>query len=87
VVGFSFNKSSGDLTIKIDLHFTDAQSATDAKDTISGLISLFKGVMQVNEVKDLMNKIEVTVSGVWLNVSLDTTISELESLSQAFPME
>jgi hypothetical protein len=87
VVAFAFDKKSDNLAIKINLHFTGTQSVTDAKDTISGLISLLKGTMQVDEVKDLMDKIEVTASAQWLNVSLDTTISELESLSQSFPME
>lgn len=81
--GMSFDKESQNLTIKIDLHFSDSDSVQDAKDTLSGFITLMKGMMPDLETKNLLGKIDFTASGSWLNISLLTTISELEALSKS----
>jgi hypothetical protein len=83
MLGLSFDKVSQDLTLKIDLHFLDSTSAQDAKDTISGAITLLKGVTPTPEIKNLLGKIEFTTSDVWMTISLKTTISEIEALSKS----
>jgi hypothetical protein len=87
MIGLSFDKLSQDLTLKIDLHFLDLKSVQDAKDTISGTITLLKGVTPTPEIKNLLGKIEFTSSDVWLTISLNTTFSEIESLSKSLPIK
>jgi hypothetical protein len=83
MLGISIDKQSQDLVLNIDLHFLDSTSAQDAKDTISGTITLLKGVTPTPEIKNLLGKIEFTVSDVWMTVSLKTTLSEVEALAES----
>ena len=87
ILGFAINKKADTLTAKIDAHFLNTDSAQDAKDTLSGAISLFKGTLQVPEMKELLGKIEVTVADSWVTIALEITISEIEKLTETFPIE
>ncbi len=84
LVGFVFNKEAEAITIRIDAHFVSTTSAQDAKDTLSGAISLLKGMSQEPEVKELLGAIQVTVSGSSLSIALETTLSQLEKLTESF---
>jgi hypothetical protein len=84
LVGFVLDKQAESITIKIDAHFVSTTSAADAKDTLSGIITLLKGMSQEAEVKDLLGAIQVTVSGSSLTIALQTTLSQLEKLSESF---
>ena len=81
-VGFILSKEAGEVTIRIDSHFTDSPSTQDGKDTISGLISLLKGTVQEQQAKDLMGKVQVTAADSWLSISLRSTVSDLETLGE-----
>ena len=81
-IGFILSKEAGEVTIRIDSHFTDSASAQDGKDTISGLISLLKGTMQKQQAKELMGKIQVTAADSWLSISLTSAVSDLETLGE-----
>ena len=81
VVGISLNVGLEDVTVNLDMHFLDATSAKDAKDTIGGAITLFKGITTNSELKTLLGEIQVNTSDVWTTASLKTTLSELQSLS------
>jgi hypothetical protein len=87
VLSFSFDKAGDNLAIKLFLHFLNASAVEDAQDTLDGLITFMKGMAELDEVKDLLDKIKITTSGVWLDVSLKTTISELEGLSEMLPTD
>lgn len=87
VLSFSFDKNGDNLAIKMFLHFLNASAVEDAKDTLDGLITFMKGMAELDEVKDLLDKVKITTSGVWLDVSLKTTISEMESLSEMLPAD
>jgi len=84
VVGFTLNKELQTITIQIDPHFLSADSAQDAKDTLSGAISLFRGILQVPEQKELLGKIEVSVTDSWLTIAFEITLSEIERLTETF---
>lgn len=84
ILGFALNKESDTITIQITPHFLSTDSAEDAKDTLGGAISLFKGMLQVPEVKELLGKIEVTVTDSWVTITLETTLSEIERLTENF---
>jgi hypothetical protein len=84
VVGFALNKKAETITIQINPHFLSTDSAQDAKDTLSGIISLFKVMLQVPEIKELLGKIEVSAADSWVTIALEITISEIEGLIETF---
>jgi len=84
IVGFSVNKDKETLNIRIEPHFLNTDSAQNAGDTISGAISLFKGMLQEPEIKELLGKVEVTVSDSWMTIAFEITMSEIERLMETF---
>jgi hypothetical protein len=84
LVGFVFNKQAESVTIRIDAHFVSTTSAQDAKDTLSGFITLLKGMSEEADVKDLLDAIQVTVSGSSLSIVLTADLSQLEKFSEGF---
>jgi len=83
IVGFALNKEAETITIQITPHFLSTDSAQDAKDTLSGAIILFRGMLEVPEIKDLLGKIEVSAADSWVTIALEITISEIEQLTEA----
>lgn len=55
--------------------------------TIVGAISLFKGLTKETEVKDLLSKVQVTSSDLWLDISLTATITDLQKMVDTFQKE
>jgi hypothetical protein len=84
VVGFSLNKENDTLNSLIELHFLEADSVQDAQDTISGLISMFKGMMEEPDLKEFLGNIEVSASGSWLTIALETELTQLEEMIETF---
>jgi hypothetical protein len=80
IIGFSINKSAETMTILINPHFLSTDSAQDAKDTVSGAISLFKGITKTPEIKELLGNMEVTVTDSWMTIALEITLSEIEQI-------
>lgn len=83
-VGFTLNKKADIINIQINTHFLSTDSAQDASDTLSGAISLFKGMLQDLEIKELLGKIEVAVTNSWVTIAFDITVSEIEKLTETF---
>ena len=84
ILGFVLNKEAETITIQINPHFISTDSAEDAKDTLSGAISLFKGMLQDPEIKELLGKMEVSVTDSWLTIAFEITLSEIEKLTETF---
>ena len=84
ILGFALNKEAETITIQINSYFLSTDSAEDAKDIISGAISFFKGTLQVPEIKELLAKIEVSVTDLWLTIAFEMTLSEIERLTETF---
>jgi len=84
IIGLLLNKEADAITIRITPHFLSTDSAQDAGDTIGGAITLFKGMLQDPEIKELLGKIEVTVDGSWLTIAFEITLSEIERLTETF---
>jgi hypothetical protein len=87
-VGFALSKSIDTVTIQLDCHFSNAESATNARDTIDGAITLFKGMSpdaQVNPLlKPLLSKIEVGIEGSWVTIELSMNLAEIEGMAETF---
>ena len=84
IVGFALNKEAESITIRINPHFTSTDSARDAKNTLSGAISLLKVMLQVPEIKALLGKMEVSVTDSWVTIAFEITTSEMERLIETF---
>ncbi len=84
VTGFALNKVQETLRIQIDTHFLSTDSAQNAADTITGAISLFKGLLDKPEIKELLEKIEVTVAESWMTIAFDIDLSEIGDMIETF---
>jgi hypothetical protein len=83
-LGFALSKSVETVTIQIDCHFLSAESAIDAKDTLSGAITLFKGMSKDNQLKKLLDKIEVGIDGSWVTIDFSITLLEIKEMIDTF---
>ena len=84
ILGFALSKKAETITIQIDSYFLSADSAQDTKDIINGAISLFKGTLEVTELKELLGKIEVSLIDSQMTIALEVTLPELERLAGIF---
>ena len=84
MIGFSLNKSNETLNARIDAYFLSAESAEDAKDTINGFISLFKGTLEDKKTKDLLGNMEFTVSGSKMTIEFDINLPDIEQLMETY---
>jgi hypothetical protein len=80
LLGFSINKGAQDVSISLQLHFPDNASAQDARDTISGAVSVLKGTTVNTDLKTLLGQIQYNVSDVWLNMSSKTSMQNLQGI-------
>ena len=80
-IGFSLDPQGLTVNARVDAHFTNATSVTDAKDAITGLISLAKGTTQDANLKAALSSIQVSTSGQWLTVRDTFNPSEIASLA------
>jgi hypothetical protein len=67
-VGFAIDQPSLSLSVRIDAHFSNTVSVQDAKDTITGLISVAKGSSQDPNVKTALGNIQVSTGDSWLSI-------------------
>jgi hypothetical protein len=84
VMGFSFNKAGESLFIQVKLYFSDAESAADAEEMISSMMSLLPLMPDVPpEIVALLDELSVSLSDSWVTISLETTMTEIEELMEA----
>jgi len=87
-VGLSFDKSGQTISLKFKLYFETAEAATEAGKAIESLLNLATLLPDISpESLDMLKKISLSVSGLFLTVSLDTTLAEIESLTEALNMD
>ena len=85
--GFGFNKSGQNLSLQIKLYFSDAESASDAEQMISGITAFIPLMMpeMPTGVLDLLDGLSISRSGSWLTITLETTVTEIEELIGEMP--
>lgn len=83
-IGFSLDPQGLTVNARVDAHFTSATSVTDAKDAITGLISLTKGTTQDPNIKAMLGSIQVSTSGQWLSVRDTFNPTEIASVAGSF---
>lgn len=79
-VGFGFSKAGENLSIQTKLYFCDAESAADVKEMIGVAIG-FLALFAPPDIEDIVDGIEVSSSGFWLTIKLETTVTEIEGLA------
>ena len=79
-IGFAIDQPDLNLTARVDAHFANNTSLQDAKDTITGLISLARGTVQDQTVKTILGNIKVNTSGTWLSVQDLVSVTDFTSL-------
>jgi len=84
VAGFALDKENSTLKGRYELHFLGTDSMQDAYDTLSGIISLAKGMAEEPDLKELLGKIEVSVSESWLTIEFSIEIPQLENLIETY---
>jgi hypothetical protein len=67
-IGFAVDQPALSLSIRIDAHFSNTASVQDAKDAITGLISVAKGTSQDQNVKTALGNIQVSTTDSWLSM-------------------
>ena len=83
-LGFALDKEGETISIEIRPHFLSSDSIEDIENTLSGLIMLAKGMSEDLEVKNLLDKIDVSISDSWLIITFKITLPEIEQLSETF---
>ncbi len=83
-VGFALGKEMETITARIDLHFLSAESAEDAGDTLSSTIGFFGAMSPDQQIKELLDKIEVEIADSWVIINYAITLSEIEELMETF---
>jgi hypothetical protein len=84
ILGLALNKEADTVTIQIKTHFLSTDSAEDTGDMLSGALILFRGTLQDPEIKELLGKIEVTVTDTWVTIAFEITLSDMEQLAETF---
>ena len=79
-IGFSVDLPGLTVSTRLDAHFSNTASVQDAKDAITGLISVAKGTSQDPNVKAALGNIQVTTSDSWLSVRDTISVAEIGSL-------
>lgn len=87
VVGFGFNKVGQLLSAQLKLYFSSSASAADAETMINSLISFIPIMMPPGEIPPeviaLLDGLDVSRSGQWVTISLQTTVTEVQNLVEA----
>lgn len=75
-------QSDSNITITIRLVASDQDSAESLKDTITGIISLVKGMGEIDspEIKEALNSIVVEQDGSAVTISYETSVENLKDL-------
>jgi len=84
MLGFALDKEGETISIEMRPHFLSLDSIQDVENTLSGLIMLVKGTSEDSEVKNLLDKIDVSINDSWLIITFEITLSEIEQLSETF---
>jgi hypothetical protein len=89
VVGFAFNKAGENLTLQIELCFSDAESAADVQDMISVIVIFLPLIMPdiPTEVADLLDWLSFSQSDSCITITLETTTTDIEELIESIVEE
>jgi len=80
MIGFALDKEGETIDVNINPHFLSVDSAEDVNNTLSGAILFSRGMVPDPDIKELLSKINVSVTDTWVTIALEITVSEIEQL-------
>jgi hypothetical protein len=81
IVGVAVDKTGQNLKLRAQLHFRDASSADRVEGLLSGGLSLLRGLTPDPQVRDVLDQVQVKVSGARLDILLQASVSDLQALA------
>lgn len=79
-IGFAVDQPGLNVSVRIDAHFSNAASLQDARDEVTGLISIAKGASQDPNIKTILDNVKVSAAGSWLSVRGLTSMVEIAAI-------
>ena len=79
-IGFAIDQPGLNITVRADARFGATTSLQDARDVITGLISITKGTSQDQTIKNALGNIKVNTSGTWLSVQDTISVADFTTL-------
>jgi hypothetical protein len=77
---FAADLSVLNVSIRLDAHFSNTTSLQDAKDSVTGFISIAKGTSQNPTIKAALGNIQVSTSDSWLSVRESVSVADIAGL-------
>ncbi len=81
VVGVALDKAAQNLSLHAQLDFRDAGSADQMEGMLSGGLSLLRGFSSDRQLRDLLDQVQVTLSGARVDVRLRVSVADLQALA------
>lgn len=81
IVAFSTDLQVLSLSSRIEAHFSDAAKAQDAKDAITGMISIAKAATQEENIKTALSNIKVSTTDSWVSIRGVASLADITTLS------
>ena len=83
VIGYSLDKDRNQFESVATLEFTSVESASSATDAIDGAVRLYRGLLDDDQVRALLDKVEVSADGTTMTLTYAITVTELQELIEA----
>jgi hypothetical protein len=83
VVAILADKDGEIIQFRTDLEFTNAESATQVGEMISGFISLMSGFSPDPTMTEILNKLDIDVVDTRITVNFQATVSEMQAYAQS----
>jgi hypothetical protein len=84
-VGFSVDVPALTVNVRLDAHFASPASVQDARDAVTGLISIFKATTPDQNLKAALAKVQVSAADSWLSLRAVAGVAEIWSLIGNLP--
>ncbi len=78
IVGLSVNKEEETIGVYVITHFLNADSAEDAYNTLVGALLIYKGIVQDQQIKELLSEISIKRTDDSIKTAFEITLSEIE---------
>jgi hypothetical protein len=79
-IAFAADMPVLNVSIRLDVHFSNTTSLQDAKDSVTGFISIAKGTSHDPNVKTALGNIQVSASDSWLSVRESASLADITTL-------
>lgn len=85
VIGVALDKTGEEIHVRVAAHFATEQSASEAGDAIDGAVKLFRSFLPDEQIRALLNKLQVTTTGSVVTLTFETSTAEIRELIENAP--